>query len=876
MGRRNGPRSEKGRRLSSPGDRVMPARSVLLAALLLAGMAGATPALSQTLGDRIARSARGEAGQQDRMLVDASQMEFNRNSNTITAVGNVQIYYQGRVLLADRVIYNQTTKRVFAQGNAKLTERDGSIAYAERFELSDDFRDGFVDSLRAVSEDDTRFSAERAERIGGETTVFENGEYTACAECKTDPSKPPLWRVRAKKIIHNNSEQTVYYEDATFELFGMPIAWLPYFSTPDPSVKRKSGILAPRYIASNNLGVGVSVPLYWALAPNYDLTVTPTFLSRQGVLGVAEWRHRLMNGSYSVRASGIFQQDPDAFQPAPYGPGNRDFRGAIETKGLFHINTQWKLGWDITVMSDRWFTSDYKLPNAVLAQNYFKEAISTVYLAGQGERGYFDLRGYYFRGLAAADIQEQLPIVGPLIDYNKTFDLPQNRTWGIGGQLELDFNFTNVTRDLTAFESIGALQLDKAYALSDVCAPGVGGLYNRNDCLIRGMGGNYARLSAQVSWKRQYIDPIGQVWTPFAFANFNGSWLKLDSTNSQTIVGGCADPLNCTSTITNASQANFFGADDSVFRGQLLPGAGVEYRYPFIARSENASHVVEPIAQIIVRPAATRSRTLVNEDAQSLVFDDTNLFAWSKYSGYDRIEGGTRANYGAQYTATFDRGGYASFMVGQSYQISGANSYASPDVANTGLGSGLDTKRSDYIARASFSPNSTYSFVAKGRFDVDTFNKRRFDLAAHANWGKVEATLLYANYDAQPLIGYYKPREGFGASAKIKFTENWFVNGSIIVDMSRQNYSTLIPAGPVRQAPLFSVAGLGIGAGYTDECTTLAVTYTSILQENTLGVQERNQTVSLQLQLRTLGDARVRSGLDAIRMQDGLSSGNAR
>lgn len=874
MGRLLGPRSDNGRRLSSDGGRGMSARSALLAAILLAGTAITTPLLAQTMSDRIARSARGEAGQQDRMLVDADQMEYNRDANTITARGNVHIYHQGRILQADRVTYNQTTKRVFAEGNAKLTERDGSVAYAERFDITDDFRDGFVDSLRSVSEDNTRFNAARAERIGGETTVFENGEYTACPECKTDPSRPPLWRVKAKKIIHNNSEQTVYYEDATFELFGMPIAWLPYFSTPDPSVKRKSGVLAPRYIASNTLGAGVAIPLYWALAPNYDLTVTPTFLSRQGVLGVVEWRHRLLNGSYSIRAAGIFQQDPGAFQPSPYGPGSRDFRGGIETKGQFNINTQWKLGWDITVMSDRWFTRDYKLPNAVLAQNYFKEAISTVYMTGQGERGYFDLRGYYFRGLSASDLQEQLPIVGPLIDYNKTFDVPPDRTWGIGGQLELDFNFTNVTRDLTAFESIGVRQLDKAYGLYDVCATGPGGLYYPNNCLIRGMAGNYARMTASASWKRQYIDPIGQVWTPFAFANFNGSWLKLDTAGSLTVVGNCADPLNCSSTIRNISQFNFFGADDSVFRGQILPGAGLEYRFPFIARTEGVSHVVEPIAQIITRPGAIRSRTLVNEDAQSLVFDDTNLFAWSKYSGYDRIEGGTRANYGAQYTATFDRGGYASFMAGQSYQLAGPNSYANPDVANTGLGSGLDTRRSDYIARATFSPNSTYSFVAKARFDVDTFNMRRFDLAAHANWGKVEATLLYANYDAQPLIGYYKPREGFGASTKIKFTENWFVNGSIIVDMSRQTYTTI--NNNARQAPLFSVAGLGIGAGYTDECTTLAVTYTSILQENTLGVQERNNTISLQLQLRTLGDARVRSGLDATRMQDGLSSGNAR
>ena len=791
MGRLDGPRSVSGRRSSSAGCLGIPARSALLAAILLAGTAVSTPLLAQTMSDRIARSARGDSSQQDRMLVDADEMQYDRDANTITARGNVQIYYQGRVLQADRVIYNQTTKRVFAQGNAKLTERDGSIALSDRFELSDDFRDGFVDSLRTVSADNTRFNAERAERIGGETTVFENGEYTACPECKTDPSKPPLWRVRAKKIIHNNSEQTVYYEDATLEIFGMPIAWLPYFSTPDPSVKRKSGVLAPRYIASNKLGVGVAIALYWALAPNYDLTVTPTFLTRQGVLGTAEWRHRLLNGAYTVRASGIFQQDPGRLPARSLRPRqprlprrDRD-QGPVQHQhpveaGLGHHR-------DVRPLVHARLQAAERRAGAELFQGSDLDRL----LTGQGERGYFDLRGYYFRGLSASDLQEQLPVVGPLIDYNKTFDVPPDRTWGIGGQVELDFNFTNVTRDLTAFELIGARQLDKAYGLYDVCAPGPGGLYYPNNCLIRGMAGNYARASAQATWKRQFIDPIGQVWTPFAFANFNGSWLKLDTSGSATFVGDCADPLNCSSTIRNISQINFFGQDDLVFRGQLLPGAGVEYRYPFLARTENVSHVVEPIAQVIARPGAIRSRTLVNEDAQSLVFDDTNLFNWTKYSGYDRVEGGTRANYGAQYTATFDRGGYASVMFGQSYQLAGPNSYNSPDVANTGKESGLQTTRSDYIARASFAPNSTYSFVAKARFDVDTFDMRRFDLAAHANWGQIEATLLYARYDAQPDIGYYKPREGFGAASKIKFNENFFVNGSIIVDMSRQFYSTI-------------------------------------------------------------------------------------
>jgi acetyl esterase/lipase len=90
-------------------------------------------------------------------------MIYDRNKNTIEARGQVQIYYQGRVLQADRVIYDQVTKRVHAQGNAKLTERDGTASYSDRFELTDDFKDGFVDSIRTDSSDKTFMTGARAE-----------------------------------------------------------------------------------------------------------------------------------------------------------------------------------------------------------------------------------------------------------------------------------------------------------------------------------------------------------------------------------------------------------------------------------------------------------------------------------------------------------------------------------------------------------------------------------------------------------------------------------------------------------------------------------------------------------------------------------------
>ncbi len=870
MGRRNAPTEECARPF---GSAIAALRRLFALGTAIVAL-GAASASAQTLADKISRQASPQQSSgTDRLLVQAREMVYDRDTNTVSAVGGVKLYYQGRILEADRVSYNRNTNRVAAQGNAKLTERNGTAAYAERFELTDDFREGFIDSLKADTADRTHFTAARGERIGGETTILENGTYTACEPCKDDPSRPPLWQVKAKKIIHQNAEQMVYYEDATFEIAGVPIAWLPYLSIADPSVARKSGVLAPSYSANLTRGMGVSVPLYWAIAPNYDLTLTPTFFTRQGVMGQALWRHQLINGAYDIRLTGIFQNDPSVFSVAPYGPGNREFRGSVESKGEFFINDKWKFGWNIAMMSDRWFYNDYRVVPQSVSQNYFKEAVSTVYLTGQGDRGYFDLRGYYFKGLSAFDVQRQQPVVGPVFDYNKTFDVPPERTGGIGGQVEVDFNLTNINRQLAAYQATGLRNLDKAYGLYDVCTPNGSGLYTPANCVLRGVGGNYTRATLNVSWKRQFVDPIGQVWTPFTFAHLNGSWLSLNSSNSTTFSNpGCGTPP-CFSTISNASQPAFIGAQNERFVGQAIPGVGLEYRYPFMASTSLVNQVFEPIAQVVVRPNRPQMRALISEDAQNLVFDDTNLFDWSKYSGYDRFETGTRLNYGFQYTAAFRNGAYANFMAGQSFQLAGANSYATPDAANIGISSGLDTRRSDYVARAAFAPNSTFSFMAKGRFDPTNFSMRRLDYMMTANVGAFEFGLQYARYQAQPLLGFDQQREGLSGSAKFNITQNTFVKGNVVFDLSRHRYNAQFKG----NAPLFSLAGLGIGAGYSDDCITILANYTSIYQDNGAGTSPiRNQTVMFELQFRTLGDTKIKSNFGDLRIDDGLSNAISR
>src|SRR5205085_4969266 len=196
----------------------------------------------------------------------------------------------------------------------------------------------------------------------------------------------------------------IYFEDAWFELYGYPIAYFPYMWTPDPTVKRKSGILQPVVMSGTKYGFAVQVPYFWALAPDYDITLTPMPTTQQGPMMIGEWRQRLVNGAYNVRAAGIFQQDKDWFlqHEGPTSPGYRDFRGAVETKGDFRLSEQWYYGWDAAVFSDSGFAPDYKV-----VKPGFAESVSQFYLFGRGDKSYFDGRLLHFYGFSALDTQKQ-------------------------------------------------------------------------------------------------------------------------------------------------------------------------------------------------------------------------------------------------------------------------------------------------------------------------------------------------------------------------------------------------------------------------------------------------------------------------------------
>ena len=449
------------------------------------------------------------------------------------------------------------------------------------------------------------------------------------------------------------------------------------------------------------------------------------------------------------------------------------------------------------------------------------EGISQLYLTGKGNRSYFDVRSVYYYGFSGADTQSQIPVIHPVLDYMYTFDHPV-----LGGELGYKVNFTSLTRQSADFEAItqNALTNNTCMQTADPAVK------TSASCVLRGVPGTYSRFSAQTSWRRSITDPIGEVFTPFAYLRADAASLQIDNEP------GVSNFLN--------------SGDNNLVRA--MPTVGLEYRYPFISAESWGTQTIEPIAQVIARPDEPQIGKWPNEDAQSFVFDDSNLFRVDKFSGWDRVEGGGRANYGLQYTAQFNGGGFVNALFGESYSLFGKNSFAQTDLTNTGLNSGLDTTRSDYVARFSFQPNRTYTFTSRFRFDKDTFATQRTELEASGNFGRWNASVLYGDYAPQPLLGFLDRRQGILGTAQVKLDANWILLGGARYDLNADKFDQT-----------------RIGLGYIDDCLILALNYITNYSYGT-GVPVLDHTIMLQLSLRTLGGTSVSQNVSAVTGANGV------
>ena len=377
-------------------------------------------------------AAKPVAAKPQEVLIRADTMSYDTRTNTVTAEGKVEVTYGERTLIADKLIYNQNTRIVTAEGGVSMKEPDGTTISGSKFEITDDMRDGVIDSLNIVLAGRGNLAAARGTRSGGNVMTLDHAIYSTCQACKEDPSRPLTWQIKAFKVTYDKQAARVEYEDAYFEIAGIPVLYLPYFSHPDPSSPRQSGFLIPGVGHSTLIGYHAEVPYYFALSPSYDLTVTPEYTENDGPLLKAEWRQRTENGSYDLTGSARYGDTRDS---SGNKTGEDGFGGHLFGTGRFQIDDIWRWGFDAQLASSDTYLRRYDIST-------LDRLVNNVFIEGIEGRSYASVNTWYFQGLRTTDDPATTPVVLPLAELEYVPDAPV-----LGGRFSLQANLLVLVRN---------------------------------------------------------------------------------------------------------------------------------------------------------------------------------------------------------------------------------------------------------------------------------------------------------------------------------------------------------------------------------------------------------------------------------------------
>jgi LPS-assembly protein len=217
----------------------------------------------------------------------------------IIAEGNVEVLQDGTRLRARRIIYNRSTDSLQIEGPLTLVQADGSVIQASAATLDSSLRDGIVESARIVLDDQMQIAAVESHRVGGR---YNQLYKTVASTCRVCNGGPPLWQIRARRVVQDTEEKQLYFYDAWFDVGGVPLVYLPRLRLPDPSLRRATGFLTPEYYRSNLLGYGIKVPYFIVISPHADLKITP-FVAENTRTVELRYRQALRNGGITLNGA---------------------------------------------------------------------------------------------------------------------------------------------------------------------------------------------------------------------------------------------------------------------------------------------------------------------------------------------------------------------------------------------------------------------------------------------------------------------------------------------------------------------------------------------------------------------------------------------
>ncbi len=403
-------------------------RSAKVMLALLALSAILAPARSHAAEQERAKSTSGTP-----VLITADELEYDQHLGLIVAKGHVELSQKNEILLADTVTYNQRTDTVTASGHVSFLQPDGDVIFADFMQLTDNLRDGFIKDVRLLFVDGSRMAGNTARRVGGVRTEMRRAVYSPCQLCAQDPTRPPVWQIKAERIVDDKVTKVVEYHDATMEIDGFPVFYTPYMTSPDPSVKRASGFLTPVLGSDPSNGFRFGIPYYWVIGPDKDATFLPIFTTQGGTVLDGQYRQRFGDGYLTTDGSLTFGSRSINPRAPDINATSNAVRGHIVADGVLDLTDTWRAGIDAEATTDQTYLARYHFhyPTNFLTDHIYAENF--------GPRSYANISAYAYQNLNTNFGIANEPIILPVATYTLT-----TPTDSLGGRWQFTGNALNL------------------------------------------------------------------------------------------------------------------------------------------------------------------------------------------------------------------------------------------------------------------------------------------------------------------------------------------------------------------------------------------------------------------------------------------------
>ena len=240
----------------------------------------------------------------------ADKITYNKKKANIKSEGkSIYADNRGNKLFADNFHYDINLKTIDAKNNVKYIDKDGNLLNFSSLKYYEELEKGIGQDLRAKLTDKSTMEGAEAEFDNklGTVTLLKKNSYTPC-ENKENSTKTiseicPDWSIDTTKTTHDKNEKMVYHRNAVLKIKNIPVFYTPYFSHPDPSVKRKSGFLPPSVKNFTDLGQTIKTPYFWAISDNKDLTFTPIYYFDENSIFLTEYRQQNEKSKFYIDSS---------------------------------------------------------------------------------------------------------------------------------------------------------------------------------------------------------------------------------------------------------------------------------------------------------------------------------------------------------------------------------------------------------------------------------------------------------------------------------------------------------------------------------------------------------------------------------------------